>query len=102
MEADEVDGLAAAVLGDFEEIEDAEKAGGAGEFRRDVGKANGFDGVDFDCAFFHAVVTADFNLRTHPDADAGGDSAAADAVAEAFGEEHGGRIRGRVAAMVRR
>jgi hypothetical protein len=101
VEADEVDGLAAAVLRDFEEVEDAEEAGGTGEFRCDVGKANGFDGVDFDFAFFHAVAAADFDVGTYPDANAGSDGTAANAIAEALGEEHGRRIRERVATMVR-
>ena len=101
VEADEVDGLAAAVLCDFEEVEDAEEAGGAGELGRDVGEADVFDGIDLDFAFFHAVAAADFDVGTHPDADARGDFAAADAVAEAFGEEHGERIAVRLAQSLR-
>jgi hypothetical protein len=81
--------FAGAVLGDFEEVEDAEEAGGAGELRGDVGKADEVDGVDLDFAFFHAVAVADDDVGTHPDADAAGDVATADAFAEALGEGHG-------------
>jgi len=92
VEADEVDGLAAAVLGDFEEIEDAEEARSLGERGGDVREADGLDGVDFNFAFFHPVAAADADLGTHPDTDRAGDFAAADAFAEAFGEVHGGSV----------
>ncbi len=94
VETDQIDVLAAAVLCDFEQVEDAEESGGAGEGGRDVGKADGVDGVDFDLAIFHGIASADADVRTHPNADRAGDLAGADAVAEAFGEEHGGRIAG--------
>ena len=91
MEADEVDVLAFAVLGDFEQIEDAEEAGGAGELGSDVWKADGFDGVDFDVAFFHLVTLADGDAWAKPEANAAGDAAGADAVAKALGEYHRGQ-----------
>ena len=89
VEADEVDVFAVAVFGDFEQVDEAEEAGGAGELRGDVGEADEVDGVDFDFAFFHAVPVADDHMGARPDADAAGDFAAADALAEAFGEGHG-------------
>ena len=89
VEADEVDVVAAAVLGDFEQIEKADEAGFAGELWGDVGKADGFDGVDLDLAFFHAVAIPGDHMRAGPDADATCDFAAADAFAEALGEDHG-------------
>ena len=89
MEADEVDVVAGAVLGYFEEVEDAEEAGGSGELRGDVGEADGLDGVDLDLALFHAVAVADDDVRARPDADAAGDFSAADAFAETLGEYHG-------------
>jgi len=94
VKADEVDVLASTMLSDFEEVEYAEEAGGLGERGRDVGQADGFDGVDLDLAFFHAVAATDANLQTHPDTDGAGDFAGADAFAEALGEVHGGRIPG--------
>jgi len=89
VEADEVDVVAFAVFGYFEQVEDAEEAGFAGELRRDVGQADGFDGVDLDFTFLHFVTIASDDVRARPDADAGGDFAAADAVTETFGEDHG-------------
>lgn len=70
MEADEVDIVAAAVFGDFKEVEDAEEAGCEGELRGDVGEADGLDGVDFYLAFLHGVSCADGDARALPDADA--------------------------------
>jgi hypothetical protein len=87
LEADEVDVVAGAVLGYFEEIDEAEEAGCAGKLRGDVGKADGFDRVDL--AFFHAVAVAGDHVGAGPDADAAGDFAAADAFAKALGEGHG-------------
>jgi hypothetical protein len=89
VEADEVDVVAAAVLGDLEKVEDTEETGGASKVRGDVGEADLFDGVDFDFPFFHAVAAADADVGAGPDADAAGDFAAANAVAKAFGEDHG-------------
>ena len=93
MEADEVDLVTAAVFGDFEQIEDAEKSGGAGKLRRNVGQADGIDGLDFDVAFFHRVTSSDFDAWNFPNADAKGYFAAADSIAEAFGEHHGRSLR---------
>jgi len=89
VEADEVDLVAAAMFSDFEQIEDAEEAGGAGELGRDVGQADGLDGIDFDVAFFHGIAAADLDAGILPDADAHGDVAAANPVAKALGEQHG-------------
>jgi hypothetical protein len=88
VEANEVDIVAFAVFCGFEQVEDAEEAGGLGELGRDVGQADGFDGVDLDLAFVHAVAASDFDARGDPDADRAGDLSGADAVAEAFGEDH--------------
>lgn len=88
MEADEVDVLAFAVLGNLEQVENAEEAGGAREFGSDVGKADGLDGVDLNVAVFHWVAFADGDACALPEANGAGDSAAADAFAEAFGEDH--------------
>lgn len=89
MEADEVDLVAAAVFGDFEEVEDAEEAGGAGQLGRDVGEADGFEGVDFDMTFLHGVTSAGFDAGTLPDADAQGNVSATNSVAQALCEHHG-------------
>ena len=92
MEADEVDVVALAVLGDFEQVDEAEEAGCAGELWSDVGKADGLNGVDLDLAFFHAVAVADDDMGTCPDADAARDFAAADTFAKPLGEGHGGSL----------
>jgi hypothetical protein len=75
------------VLGYFEQVEDAEETGCAGQCRGDIRQADGLDGVDF--AFVHAVTRACFYVGARPDADAAGDFAAANSIAEALGEDHG-------------
>src|SRR5215475_9311442 len=89
METDEADLFAFAVFGDFEEIEDAEKAGFAGQGRGNVGQADRLDGVNFDVAFFHDITLADGDAWAHPEADGGGDFTALYAGAKAPGEGHG-------------
>ena len=88
MEADEVDVVSAAVFCDFQEIEDAQKSGRAGEFGGDVGETDGLDRVDLDFAFFHAVTVPNSDARGLPDADTACDVAGADTVAKAPGKEH--------------
>lgn len=94
VEADEIDVVAGAVLGDFEQVKDAKKARSAGQFRCDVGEADGVDGIDFDLAFFHAIASACLHARVFPDADAAGDISATNGVAKALGEHHGRSLRG--------
>ena len=89
MESDEVDLVALAVFGGFEQVEDAEEAGGASQLGSDVGEAEGLDGVDFDFAGPHGVAGADADVGAGPDADAGGDFATANAVAKTLVEDHG-------------
>jgi len=56
---------------------------------RDVGEADGGDGVDLDVAVAHFVAVAGDDVRAGPDADGAGDLAGDDSVAKAFGEDHG-------------
>ena len=80
------------MLGHFEEIDEAQETGLSSQLRRNVGKTDGLDGVDFDLAFFHAVTRAGFDVRAGPEADTASDLAAADALAEALGELHEQRL----------
>ena len=75
MEADEIDIIAFAVLGRFDQVEDAKETGSAGEFWRNVGESDGLDGVDLDFAFFHAITRAGADTRACPDAHTYGDLA---------------------------
>jgi len=93
VEADEVDVASTAVLGDLEQIEDAGEAGFAGQLGRDVGEADGGDGVDLDVALAHFVAVAGDDVRAGPDADGAGDLAGDDSLAKAFGEDHECRIQ---------
>ena len=93
VEADEVGFFAAAVFGNLEQIEDAEKSRGAGKLGRNVGEADGFDGLYFDMAFFHRVAPPYFDAWRFPDADAQGDVAAAYSSSKALGEHHEESLR---------
>jgi len=88
MKSNEVDVATLTVLGDFQEIDDAEKARCAGKLRGDIGQTDGLDRFNFDLAFFHAVTLAGLDVRTGPDANAAGNFTAPHAIAETFGEDH--------------
>ena len=88
MEADEIYSLAAAVFGDFEEIDHTQKTGGTRECRCDIGQPDGLDGIHFDLAFVHGVTVADLHVRTGPDSYAAGDFAGTNSGAETFSEYH--------------
>jgi hypothetical protein len=81
MESDQVDFLARAMFGDFEEIDQAQESGLSGKLRGDFLNTDLLNGIDFDVAFFHAVSVAGFDVRKLPDADAAGDFAGADSFA---------------------
>lgn len=93
MKTDQVNVAAFAVLGDFEEIEDAGEAGFAGKLWCDVGEADLGDGVDLDVAVTHFVAIAGDDVRAGPDADGAGDLSADDSLAKAFGEDHKCRLQ---------
>ena len=88
VETDQIDILAAAVFCDFEQVQNAEESGLARQFRSNVGKSDGLDGVDLDGAFFHWVALTDGDTRANPETNRAGDFAAADAFAKAFAEYH--------------
>jgi len=91
----QIDALAFSVLRDFEQINDAEEAGFARKAGRDIGKADGGDGIHFDFAFFHAVAGADGDVGARPYADAAGDFSGSDTFAEALREDHEASLHGR-------
>jgi len=88
MEPDEVDAFAPAVLGDLEQIHQAEEARFARQLRSDIREADGRNGIDFDFAFLHAVAVTHFDMRARPYAHAAGDFSAANSLAQALGEHH--------------
>jgi hypothetical protein len=88
MEADEIHIFAWAMLGDLQQIDQAEKSRLACEGGRDFLKTDLFDGVYFDFPFLHAISLAGGDVRILPNPDAASNLAAPDAVAEAFGEGH--------------
>jgi hypothetical protein len=77
-----------AVLGDLEEIDDADEPRLAGKLRRDVGEGDLEDPRHEDLAGRERVPATDLHVRTLPDAHGGGDLAATNAVAKRSHELH--------------
>ena len=55
VEADQINILSFAMLGDFEEIEDTEESRHTCQLGCNVGKPDQFDGVNFDLSLIHAA-----------------------------------------------
>jgi hypothetical protein len=88
VKADEVNLFAVAVFGDFEQIQDSQESGRAGQFRRDIRKADLLDRVHFDLAFFHAISPAHTHMRSRPYPDAASNVPAPNPITKALGEHH--------------
>jgi len=89
MKADQINIVAFAVLGNFQQVEDTEEPRFACQRGSDIGEAYWSDRLDFDFAVAHAVAVAGFYVRTRPDTNAAGDFASNYALAESLGEDHG-------------
>jgi hypothetical protein len=88
MEADQIDILAFAVLGNLEQVDNTQKPRLSRQFRSDIGKTDGLDGIDFDLAFFHTVPGAGFHVWTRPYPHNASDLPLANSLAKPFGEHH--------------
>jgi hypothetical protein len=86
VKVDEVDVLAAPVLGHLHQIVDVAEPALARELRRDIIEGDRHDRVDLDLAVFEGVAFARRHPRTNPHPDAAGDRAAADSIAQIFRE----------------
>ena len=81
MKPDQVNVFTFSVLRDFEQIEHAKETGCPRQRRRDIGKSNRLDGVDFNLAFIHAIAPAYLHVRAKPYPDAASDFTAPDSIA---------------------
>ena len=88
MEPDEVDILALPVLGDLQQIDEAQESRFACQLGSDLLKADLLNRIDLNFAFFHPVPFARRNAGTLPDPDAASNLSPVDAVAETLGERH--------------
>jgi len=88
VEPDEINLIAVAVLGYFEQIDHAQEARLSRQLRSDFLKGDWLDGIYLDLAFFHAVTVADPHVRARPDSDAAGDLPAANPFTQSLGEGH--------------
>lgn len=86
MEADKIDVVPFAMLGDLEQIENTEEAGLACDLRGDIGKPDRLDGVHLNLSLLHAIAGSHSYMRSHPDADTAGDLPAAHSLAKPLGE----------------
>ena len=89
-----LDIFAAAMLGHFQQVEDAEETRGAGQLGSDIREADRLNGVNLDVTAFHRVANSEGDVRMLPEPHATGDFTPADALAQALGEEHAGSLHG--------
>jgi hypothetical protein len=89
MEANQVDILTPAMLGNLEQIQDSQEPGLAREFWSNVRKPDLVDRIDFNRALFHAVSLTHPHTRTQPEPDATSDFPSPNSIAQALGEGHG-------------
>jgi uncharacterized protein YdhG (YjbR/CyaY superfamily) len=88
VETDQIDILAPSVFRDLQQINHTQEPRLSRQLRSDVHKADRLDGVHLDLTFFHAVSSARFDVRAHPDPYAARDFSAANSLAETLGERH--------------
>jgi hypothetical protein len=88
VEPDQIDVLAASVLGDRQEVFHIGETRLAREIVGDVVELDRLDRFDLDLAIIHRIASADFDVRAHPDADAAADASASNAFAKTLGKDH--------------
>jgi hypothetical protein len=88
MKPNQINILAFAVLGDLEQIDDAQESRLSRQLRCDIRETDGRDGIHLDLTLFHTVPRAHFDVRTRPYANAAGDFPATNSLAETLGEDH--------------
>ena len=88
MEANQIDIFASAVLGNLEQIDDAEETRLAREPWSDIRETDQLDRIHLDLTFFHSVTGTHFHVGTCPYADATSDFSTANALAKSLGEHH--------------
>jgi len=88
---DDEDASSGAVLGDFEQIDETGKSGGARQVGCDVRQRRFEDLGDDDLARGQRVAPADFHVRSLPEPDGGRDLAPPNAIAEWSEELHASR-----------
>src|ERR1700741_3561841 len=88
MKADQINIVALAVLGCFQEVDHAVEARLARQLRGDIRETDRLDRVHFDLTLFHRIADADRDARPHPYSDAARNLSAPNSAAQTPGEEH--------------
>jgi hypothetical protein len=88
VEPDQVHVVAAAVFCDSEQVLDALEPRFTGQIVGDVCQVNRRNRVHHDVAIVHRITTTDFDMRTHPDANAAPDPPSPDSLPKTFSEHH--------------
>ena len=88
MEPNQVDVVAAAVFGSFEQIVHRAKTRLARQIIGDLGDTNRHDRIYHDVSFVHAIATTHLDMGTRPDANAAPDPSASNSFAKMLGEHH--------------
>lgn len=88
MKTDQIHVIARTMLGDLQQIDDAQETGFDCQLVSNVEECDLFNGIDLDFTFLHAVTAAGLDVRILPDSNAAGDGPAADALAKTLGKNH--------------
>ena len=88
MKSNQVDILAFTVLGDFEQINQAQESRLARQRRGDIGKTDRRNGIHFDLTFLHTIPVAGDNMGPRPYSDTAGDFSSTNSIAKPLGKRH--------------
>jgi len=88
VESNQIDILAWAMLGNFEQIDDAQETGLARQLRCDIRKADRLNGIHLNLTVFHTIPMTDDDVRTLPYTHAASNFSKADSLAKALGKRH--------------
>jgi hypothetical protein len=88
MEADQVDVLSSAMLGNLQKVNDSLEPRLTRKLRSDVAESDRKESINLDFALFHSVAIANHNVGALPDADAASDLTPPHSVAQPLREDH--------------
>ena len=88
MEPDQIDILASAVLGDLQQIDDAQETRFSRQLPSDIRKPDRRDRIHLDFTFFHRIPATYPDMGTLPYSDTASDIPATDSFAKPLGERH--------------
>jgi hypothetical protein len=88
VETNQIDVVAATVLSDFEQVENAQKTLFSRQGRRDIRETDRLDRVHLNLALLHSITAAHSNVRPRPDPDRARNFSATNSLPEALRKKH--------------